>query len=293
MIKSMTGYGKGESILTSGSKVLVEIKTTNHRYRDLCIRCPRSLSSLENEIKKYLYSKIQRGRIDLLIQIMDGITEATEIKLNLPMVDKVYNLIENLKHRLYLKGDITLDTLLHFREIFLFSESGEETGCSWNELKLAMDAALENLKEMREKEGGVLLKDIESRLETIGSILDTIEARALTARSQYHAILKKRLQELLSDIRIDETRLAQEVAFLVERTDITEEIIRVKSHLNRLKEWLYAEEPVGKRIEFLLQEINREVTTMGAKVQDADNTCLTIEIKNELEKIREQIQNVE
>lgn len=292
-MKSMTGYGRGECQLPSGRRISVEIKTTNHRYRDLGMKAPRSAALLENETRKYLLSRIQRGRIDLLIQVEDETREISEVKLNLPMAEQLYNLLDNLKHRLGMKGDITPDTLLRFRELFLSSEPSEETELTWARLEPALNGALNALEEMRQKEGLALLKDIDSRLEQIGSRLDTIEIRASAARTHYYTLLKKRIQDLLSDIKVDEARVAQEVAFLVERADITEEVIRVKSHVGQLKGWLTLNEPAGKKIDFLLQEINREVNTMGAKIQDADSTLLTVEIKNELEKIREQIQNIE
>jgi uncharacterized protein (TIGR00255 family) len=293
MLKSMTGYGKGESGLPSGKKISVEIKTTNHRYRDLAMKVPRSIVSLENEIRNRLFSRIQRGRIDLLIQVEDEMREISEAKLNLPMAEQLYNLLDILKHKLHMKGDITLDTLIPFRELFLSSKPTDETEFTWERLEPALNSALNSLEEMRQNEGLVLRKDIDSRLDQISSLLNMIETRASDARIHYHTLIKKRVQDLLSDVKVDEMRMAQEVAFLVERTDITEEIIRVKSHVGQLKVWLALNEPVGKKIEFLLQEISREVNTIGAKIQDADSTLLTVEIKNELEKIREQTQNIE
>jgi len=294
MFISMTGYGKSEYQLPSGRKITVEIKTTNHRYRDLGMKVPRSIVPLESEIRKYLFSRIQRGRIDLLIQVEDEAREVSEVKLNVPMAEQLYNLLDNLKHKLDMKGEITLDTFLRFRELFLSAaEPAEETELAWETLKLSLHDALNALEQMRQKEGLALLKDVESRLERIRALLDTIESKASASRTNYHALLKKRVQDLLSDIGVDEIRMAQEVAFIVERMDIAEEVTRVKSHVSQLKGWLALDEPAGRKIDFLLQEINREVNTMGAKVQDAEITLLTVEIKNELEKIREQIQNIE
>jgi uncharacterized protein (TIGR00255 family) len=293
MFISMTGYGKSEYQLPSGRKITVEIKTTNHRYRDLGMKVPRSIVPLESEIRKYLFSRIQRGRIDLLIQVEDEAREVSEVKLNVPMAEQLYNLLDNLKHKLDMKGEITLDILLRFRELFLSAEPAEEMELAWEKLKLSLHDALNALEQMRQKEGLALLKDVESRLERIRALLDTIESKASASRTNYHALLKKRVQDLLSDIGVDEIRMAQEVAFIVERMDITEEVTRVKSHVSQLKGWLALDEPAGRKIDFLLQEINREVNTMGAKIQDAEITLLTVEIKNELEKIREQIQNIE
>ncbi|MCX5887325.1 MAG: YicC family protein [Proteobacteria bacterium] len=293
MFISMTGYGKSEYQLPSGRKITVEIKTTNHRYRDLGMKVPRSIVPLESEIRKYLFSRIQRGRIDLLIQVKDEARETSEVKLDLSLAEKVYSLLTDLKYKLRLKGEITTDLLLHFREIFLSVEPEEETELTWEILEPFLNSALNALEQMRQKEGLALLKDVESRLEQIRAFLGTIESKASAFRTNYHALLKKRVQDLLSDVGVDETRVAQEVAFIVERMDITEEVTRVKSHVSQLKGWLALDEPAGRKIDFLLQEINREVNTMGAKVQDAEITLLTVEIKNELEKIREQIQNIE
>jgi uncharacterized protein (TIGR00255 family) len=294
MFISMTGYGKSEYQLPSGRKITVEIRTTNHRYRDLGMKVPRSIAPLESEIRKYLFSRIQRGRIDLLIQVEDEAREVSEVKLNVPMAEQIYNLLDNLKHKLDMKGEITLDTFLRFRELFLSAaEPAEETELAWETLKPSLHDALNALEQMRQKEGLALLQDVESRLERIRALLDTIESQASAFRTHYHALLKKRVQDLLSDVGVDEIRVAQEVAFIVERMDITEEVTRVKSHVSQLKGWLVLDEPAGRKIDFLLQEINREVNTMGAKVQDGEITLLTVEIKNELEKIREQIQNIE
>jgi uncharacterized protein (TIGR00255 family) len=293
MFISMTGYGKSEYQLPSGRKITVEIKTTNHRYRDLGMKVPRSIVPLESEIRKYLFSRIQRGRIDLLIQVKDEARETSEVKLDLSLAEKVYSLLTDLKYKLRLKGEITTDLLLHFREIFLSVEPEEETELTWEILEPFLNSALNALEQMRQKEGLALLKDVESRLERIRALLGTIESKAPAFRTNYHALLKKRVQDLLSDVGVDEIRVAQEVAFIVERMDITEEVTRVKSHVSQLKGWLALDEPAGRKIDFLLQEINREVNTMGAKVQDAEITLLTVEIKNELEKIREQIQNIE
>jgi uncharacterized protein (TIGR00255 family) len=257
------------------------------------MKVPRSIAPLESEIRKYLFSRIQRGRIDLLIQVKDEARETSEVKLDLSLAEKVYSRLIDLKYKLRLKGEITTDLLLHFREIFLSVEPEEETELTWEILEPFLNSALNALEQMRQQEGLALLKDVESRLERIRAFLDTIESKASAFRTHYHALLKKRVQDLLSDVGVDEIRVAQEVAFIVERMDITEEVTRVKSHVSQLKGWLVLDEPAGRKIDFLLQEINREVNTMGAKVQDAEITLLTVEIKNELEKIREQIQNIE
>jgi uncharacterized protein (TIGR00255 family) len=293
MLKSMTGYGRSESQLPSGERISVEIKTTNHRYRDLGMKVPRSIASLEIQIGKYTFSRIQRGRIDLLIQFEGEGREISEVKLNLPLAEQIYRLLNDLKFRLRLKGEITSDLLLHFREIFLPIKREEGVELTWETLEPSLNCALNALEEMRRKEGLVLLKDIEDRLEQVGNLLNSIETKASSSLAHYHIHLKKRVKDLLSHTEVDETRVAQEVAFMVEKMDITEEVTRIKSHVSQLKGWLSLDEPAGRKIDFLLQEINREVNTMGSKVQDAEITLLTVEIRNELEKIREQIQNIE
>jgi uncharacterized protein (TIGR00255 family) len=257
------------------------------------MKVPRSVAPFENQIKKFLFSRIQRGRIDLLIQVEDQGKEISEVKLNLPLAEQIYYLLDTLKHKLGMKGEITLDKLIHFRELFLSVEPEGEIELTWEALEPSLNGALDALEEMRRNEGVALLQDIESRLDQISSLLNMIETKASSSRDRYHTLLKKRVQELLAPAEVDEMRVAQEVAFMVEKMDITEEVIRVKSHVNQLNGWLSLDEPIGRKIDFLLQEINREVNTVGAKVQDAEITFLTVEMKNELEKIREQAQNIE
>jgi uncharacterized protein (TIGR00255 family) len=293
MLKSMTGFGKSEYQLPSGRRINVEIKTTNHRYRDLGMKVPRSIGALENQIKKYLFSRIQRGRIDLLIQVEDEGKEVSDVKLNLPLAEKIYRLLTDLKYKLGIKGEITSDLLLNFREIFILPKSGEETVLTWETLEPPLDCALTAVEEMRQKEGLALLNEIEARLKQINYLLNEVETKASSSRLHYHDLLKKRVQELLSQSVVDEVRVAQEVAFMVEKMDITEEVTRVKSHVSQMKGWFELNEPAGRKIDFLLQEINREVNTMGAKALEAEITLLTVEIRNELEKIREQVQNIE
>lgn len=292
MIKSMTGYGRAESVIGE-EKIVVEVKSTNHRYCDICLRIPPKYSSLENEIKGYILSRLSRGRIDLFVQFENEEKEEQHLELNESLAHSFYLLLKQLKESLQLQEDISLNHILAQRDVITSRPNNQNEIYDWEVLKGPISSALDELVKMRKEEGSLLKEDILSRLKSIELLLDEIKSLSNSALKDHQNSLSAKIQALCDNIEIDESRLAQETAYLVEKSDITEELVRTQSHLLQFKSWLNSEEAVGRRLDFLIQEIHREVNTTGSKSYKAEISLRVVEIKNELERIREQAQNIE
>jgi uncharacterized protein (TIGR00255 family) len=292
MIKSMTGYGRAESMV-GGEKIVVEVKSTNHRYCDIFLRIPSKYSSLENEIKGLILSRLSRGRIDLFLQLESEEGEEQNLELNEPLAQRYYLLLKQLKENLQLPEEITLSTILTQKDVIVSRPANQNEVYEWEALKNPVSSAVDELVKMREEEGSVLKNDILSRLKNIILLVEVIESISHSALKDHQKSLSEKIQALCDNVEIDEARLAQETAYLVEKSDITEELVRAKSHLLQFKSWLDSEDAVGRRLDFLIQEINREVNTIGSKSYKAEISLKVVEIKNELERIREQVQNLE
>jgi len=292
MIRSMTGYGRAESV-EGGEKVVVEVKSSNHRYSDIFLRIPQKCYSLESEIKKSILSRISRGRIDLSIQLENAEEEVLNLELNLPVAQRYYLLLKQLKESLQLSEEITLSQILTQKDLIVSQATPPNQECEWNILQGPISAALNELVKMRETEGSHLKDDFIARLKKVELLLDQIKSDAESVSQDHHKTLSEKIQALSGDIEIDESRLAQETAYLVEKSDITEELVRARSHILQFKNWLDSEDVVGRRLDFLIQEIHREVNTIGSKAYYAEVSIKVVEIKNEMEKIREQVQNIE
>jgi uncharacterized protein (TIGR00255 family) len=295
MIRSMTGYGRAEAILGS-RKYVVEIKSLNHRYLEMSLRIPANLLPLELEIKKKINEQLIRGRIDVTIrrETYSGIEDTRLLEVNLPLVKNYYDLLIQLKDLFNLKEDITLDMMAGLKDVFIPLETLEdEITVLWEGLAGVLSNAIAALIDMRQKEGEVLGQDLKARLYLINERLDEIDARAPRIVSEYQKRLVERIRELMDGMVIDESRLSQEVAIMAEKSDITEEIVRFRSHINQFLEMLKSPEAMGRKVDFLIQEMNREVNTIGSKSNDAEVSYHVIEIKSELAKLREQVQNLE
>ncbi len=295
MIRSMTGYGRAETIL-GGRKYVVEIKSLNHRYLELSLRIPANLLPLEMEIKKKINEQLIRGKIDVTIrrETYSGIEGTRLLEVNLPLVKNYYDLLIQLKDLFNLKEDITLDMMAGLKDVFIPLETLEdEITVLWEGLAGVLSNAMAALIDMRQKEGEVLGQDLKARLYLINEHLDEIDARAPQIVLEYQKRLVARIRELMDGMVIDESRLSQEVAIMAEKSDITEEIVRFRSHIKQFFEMLKSPEAMGRKVDFLIQEMNREVNTIGSKSNDAEVSCHVIEIKSELAKLREQVQNLE
>ena len=295
MIRSMTGYGRAEAVL-GGRKYVVEIKSLNHRYLELSLRIPANLLPLEMEIKKKINEHLIRGKIDITIrrETYSGIEGSRLLEVNLPLVKNYYDLLIQLKDLFNLKEDITLDMMAGLKDVFIPLETLEdEITVLWEGLAGVLSNAIAALIGMRQKEGEVLGQDLTARLYLINEHLDEIDARAPQIVLEYQKRLVARIRELMDGMVIDESRLSQEVAIMAEKSDITEEIVRFRSHIKQFFEMLKSPEAMGRKVDFLIQEMNREVNTIGSKSNDAEISCHVIEIKSELAKLREQVQNLE
>jgi uncharacterized protein (TIGR00255 family) len=291
----MTGYGRAEAVL-GGRKYVVEIKSLNHRYLELSLRIPANLLPLEMEIKKKINEHLIRGKIDVTIrrETYSGIEGSRLLEVNLPLVKNYYDLLIQLKDLFNLKEDITLDMMAGLKDVFIPLETLEdEITVLWEGLAGVLSNAIAALIDMRQKEGEVLGQDLKARLYLINEHLDEIDARAPQIVLEYQKRLVARIRELMDGMVIDESRLSQEVAIMAEKSDITEEIVRFRSHIKQFFEMLKSPEAMGRKVDFLIQEMNREVNTIGSKSSDAEVSCHVIEIKSELAKLREQVQNLE
>jgi uncharacterized protein (TIGR00255 family) len=294
MIKSMTGYGKAEAVL-AGRKFTMEMKSVNHRFLEISLRLPGMLLPLEGEIKKRIGEKFSRGRIEATLRV-DGDGNAENegrFTLNLPLVRNYHALLYQLKEELRLGDEITLAMMAGFRDAFVPAETVQDPATLWEGLSKILADAIRTLTEMREKEGESLKRDLTTRLDRIAGFLEGIAGRAPQVVLDYQKRLTDRVRELTGGMVIDEARLLQEVAIMAEKSDITEEIVRFRSHIGQFTDLLAGADAAGRKIDFLIQEMGREINTIGSKSGNAEISRSVIEIKSELAKLREQVQNIE
>ena len=293
MIKSMTGFGRGE-YSASGFEFLVEIKTINHRYLDLNIRMPRQYSFLEEMIRKTIPNYISRGKIDINVNINDFGDNNKKVLFNEEIIKSYFEEAKKLEENIGLKNNFAFSNVLMMSDAVKVEGTDNEEQLT-KDFTVALNNALDALVKMREAEGNALKEDILKKAHRLLVIFAQIEDRAANVVEEYREKLANRVNDLLAknDIVLEETRLATEVAVFADRACIDEEITRFKSHIAQLTNTLNLSEPIGKRLDFIIQELNRETNTIGSKSNDLDITNAVIEIKNVLEQIREQIQNIE
>lgn len=292
MAFSMTGFGRGE-FSNDRFRVRVEIRSVNHRYLDLSIRLPRAYQAAEERFRTLVSEKISRGKVDAFLSIEPAPDAPRRVELDSGLADAYIEALDTLKKRHGIEGSITLDIVTRFGDIISPSDTGEDIDAVWEAVMPAAQQALDNLMEMRRREGAALTHDIAMRLDTIAKVAEEMAARAPLVVEAYRTRLEKRVVELLGDIPVDPARLATEVALFADRSNINEELTRLGSHVSQSRGLLGRAEPVGRRYDFLVQEMNREVNTIGSKANDLELARLVIDAKSELEKIREQIQNLE
>lgn len=292
MIKSMTGYGKAEVDSQTG-KLTVEIRSVNHRYGEIFVKLPRLFMPFENDIKKVVGQKLKRGKIEVFIQREEAVAGEALPVANLELAKGYYQAFSSIREALGLKEEVPLALIAGQRDVISTSEIAAVPDAVPVELMAVVESAADNLDVMRCREGEALLEDLTKRRALMSVLISRIAARAPQVVAEYAARLKERVALLSGDSTVTEERLAQEIAIMADRCDITEELVRFNSHLQQLDETLAINEPVGRKLDFLLQEINREVNTIGSKANDAETAGCVVELKAELEKIREQVQNIE
>lgn len=291
MIKSMTGYGQGK-FTNDGRDYTVEIKAINHRYNDITIKMPRYLNFLEDTIRKYVSTTLNRGKIDVYISLKNMSDKGREIKIDKCLAGMYINELRAVAAEYNLPDDLSTTSIARMPDLFVVENENLED-LYWNELKNALDGALENINKARTSEGERLAQDIHSRLNKISEIIPIVEEASKKLLDEYKAKLENRIAELGANEIVDESRLGVEIVLFADKSSICEEITRLKSHIESFKEMINAEGPIGKKIDFLIQEMNRETNTIGSKANSLGITKYVIEMKNELENIREQIQNIE
>jgi uncharacterized protein (TIGR00255 family) len=294
MIRSMTGYGRAEAVLT-GRKFTVEMKSVNHRYLEISLRLPGMLMSLEAEIRKRIGEQFSRGRVEAVFRVdADGnAVNGGGYVLNLPLVRNYHALLSQIKEELRFEDNITLAMIAGFRDVFVPTDSGQEPAVLWEGLAKVLDDAIRTLTRMREREGENLKQDLTARLLLLAGGLERIAGRSPQVVLDYQKRLGDRVRELTGGMALDEARLLQEVAMMADKSDITEEIVRFRSHIGQFTDLLAGDDAAGRKIDFLIQEMGREVNTIGSKSGDAEISREVIEIKSELAKLREQVQNLE
>jgi uncharacterized protein (TIGR00255 family) len=292
MLKSMTGFGRAEGN-TSLGKVVVESRSVNHRYCDINIKLPKRLSLFENRIKEIIRSQVSRGRIDITFRLDNLGEEKVQLSVDFDLAQQYYRVLQDLKEKLQLKDEVTLNLLVGAKDLITVQEESGDIEPYWQEVLLILKQSFKYMDDMKRLEGESLTKDLQQRLKHIAQQLQMIKQQFPPRLKATLTRLHDRLRSLLEGIEIDSSRFQQEIAFLTERADITEEIVRAESHLSQFSTLLEGNEPVGRKMDFLLQEIHREANTVSAKANDAEVSQRVVEIKSELEKIREQVQNIE
>ena len=296
MIRSMTGYGRGECFLYD-RKFSVEIKSLNHRYNDITIKQPRILNNFEDSMRKIIGREIFRGKTDVYVNMETYSKDDIYISVNTPLADSYVEQIKAIcsRYDLYPKT-LQADTLLRFPDIFIVEKNmdNEQSQAEiWETLKTALCEALNNLIEMRAAEGEALYKDILDKKTTISAIIGCLKERAPLAANGHAEKIRQRLEEALDTPVFDESRIIMEITLLIEKSCIDEEVTRLESHISQLDKFLNDIEPNGRKLDFLVQEMNREVNTVSSKSSDLEISKLVVELKSEIEKIREQVQNIE
>lgn len=292
MVKSMTGYGRGEAVL-NGRSITVEVRSVNNRYLDCSVKVPRLYIFAEDAIKSRVQGSISRGKVDVFVTLDNTQGEQVVISINQPVADSYYNALTALRDRYELRDDISVSLLTRFQDVLLVEKSQEDVEAVAQDICTVLDAALADFTTMRQREGEKLAADIRSRAATITELLAKVEARSPQTVSEYRAKLESRMKDVLANTQLDESRILTEAAIFADKVAVDEETVRLHSHLEQLDEMLNSGVPIGRKLDFLIQEFNREANTIGSKCSDLEIARHVVDIKAEIEKIREQVQNVE
>jgi uncharacterized protein (TIGR00255 family) len=292
MLLSMTGFGRGECV-ENGLHVTAEIRSVNNRFLDVSVRMPRILSVYEADVKELIRQHLSRGRVNLSISLQAPEMNGLAIKPDLELARSYAEMLRELSGALGLEGGVRLEHLLNFSEIFAPPEDEETAEVIWNCARKAIVQAIEELNRMRAQEGANLAKDLLARVDHLEEVIGEIEKIARQNVVQHQKMLEKRLKELLQSPELDRNRLETEMAIMADRLDITEECVRFRSHIDLFRDFVNHHEVAGRKLNFLLQEMNREANTIAAKASNADISHRVVLIKEELERLREQVQNVE
>lgn len=292
MVRSMTGYGRAQDT-SAGITVTAEIKSVNSRYLEFSPRVFRAYSFLEDKLRSTVQGVISRGKVECSIQIEIEEDEAVSVRVNKALANGYYQALRQITEDFSLPDEISASRIALFSDVLTVQKQPADEEKIWSAVYPVLMSACERFVAMREREGEKLRADILSRADHIVSLVETVENRSPQTVSEYMQKLKTRMRELLEDAAVDEQRILTEAAIFADKVAVAEETVRLRSHLSQLREMLESSEPIGRKLDFLVQEINREANTIGSKAQDIQIAKVVIEIKAEVEKIREQIQNIE
>jgi len=290
--RSMTGFGRGEAS-EGGRTWVAEVRTVNHRFLDQRVILPRLFTSLEEPVKKKVAAALDRGRVDITFSLQGASTVEPQLVVNESVARQYHRCLRQLINEFGLNADITLKDMLTLRDVVSLEEQRPDVDEEWRLISAALDAALKDCDVMREKEGQALQHDLLGRLTKFEAIVRQIEGGIPELQQQRQTELRLRVTKLLEGLALDPIRLAQETAIMADKSDVTEEITRLGSHMAQFRAFLASSDPVGRRLDFLLQEFLREVNTLSSKISNAGIAHLGVEMKNEIEKLREQVQNIE
>ena len=292
MVMSMTGFGRAE--LSVGNRdIIVEMKSVNHRYFEFSCRTSRGYSFLEDKLKKYVGERISRGKVDMYVSVTDNDDSSVEVELNKPLASGYIDAMKTLADEYGITNDTSVSVLSRFNDIFQITRPPADEDAVFADVKVAVDEALERFLSMRQAEGEKLKEDILGRAEKIIGIVGEIEERSPQTVQEYRDRLYAKLSEVLQSTNIDDQRILTEAAIFADKVAVDEETVRLRSHFDQMKQFLESGEPVGRKLDFIVQEMNREANTIGSKVNDSVLAHKVVDIKGEIEKIREQVQNIE
>lgn len=290
-LRSMTGFGRGTHTGVA-YRVAVELRSVNHRYREIVVRVPRDMPGLEEPVRARIAQAVARGRVDALVAV-EPLPGTRGLRVDVHLARAYRQALEDLRRELDLDDDVDLELLASLPGVIGLDESSADLEACWRDAAPALDQALAHLAAMRAAEGAALARDLAGALERLAGHVEAVAARAPQVVEAYKARLAQRVQALAGDVPVEPDRLAAEVAIFADRADISEEVVRLRSHMDQFRATLELDEPVGRRLDFLLQEMNREVNTIGSKAHDAGIAAAVVEMKVEIERMREQVQNVE
>lgn len=292
MIKSMTGFGRAVSEI-DGYVITVELRSVNHRYFEFSSRVPRQYGFLDDKLKSYVNSRVFRGKVECNVLIEALNTDTAEVVVNKTLAGAYVKALKEIADEYGLKEDFGAGTISRFNDVLVLRKAEEDEEKLWNYVKEVTSQAIDRFIDMRETEGARMKEDISSRAEFILDCVSYIEERSPQTVKEYNDKLIERVHELIGDVSLDEARVIQEVAIYADKVAVAEETVRLRSHIDQLNTFIASDEPVGRKMDFLVQEINRETNTIGSKANDVDIARKVVDIKAEVEKIREQIQNIE
>ncbi len=292
MIKSMTGFGRERKVIAS-REILVEIRSVNHRYYEFTAKTPRAYGYLDEKLKAFMHGAISRGKVEVLVSIYNQEGVNANIEINKDIAKGYLNALRSSAEELGLEDDLKLSNVLRLPDVFTVVKVIDDEEEIWQQVSEVAGAALEKFVEMRRTEGEKMNADITGRLDMIEETVGKVEKLSADSVGNYRKRLHDKLAEILEDRNIDEARILTEAAIFADKIAVDEETVRLRSHIAQFRELLASGEPVGRKLDFLVQEMNREVNTTGSKSQELEITRMVVDMKSEIEKIREQIQNIE